>query len=82
MPLVNSPWATLDPIFVETIALMRKAENLLSDEAGPVANDSLQSLKQEAELLREDYQKSVIHFCKEWRPTVVGTIPRCHGTIR
>lgn len=47
----GSPWATLDPIFVKTIYLVRKAEKLLGDETEATVIDDLQLLMQEAELL-------------------------------
>lgn len=82
MPLVNSPWATLDPIFVKTISLIRKAEKLLGDETEAIATDDLQLLKQEAELLRADYQKCGINLSKEWRSSLIGIIPSNYGGVR
>jgi hypothetical protein len=82
MPPINSPWATLDPIFVKTISLKRKAEKLLGDETGATVIDDLQLLKQEAELLRTDFQKFVINLSKEWRSSLIGTIPGNHNNTR
>ena len=82
MPLVNSPWATLDPIFVKTISLKRKAENLLGDETEAIVIDDLQLLKQEAELLRTDYQKCAINLSKEWRSSLIGIIPSSYDITR
>ena len=82
MPLVNSPWATLDPIFVKTISLIQKAEKLLGDETEATATDDLQLLKQEAELLRTDYQKCVISLSKEWRSSLIGIMPSNYDNMR
>ncbi|MCJ1398025.1 hypothetical protein MMC11_001222 [Xylographa trunciseda] len=82
MPLVNSPWATLDPIFLKTISLIRKAEKLLSDETGATTIDDLQLLKQEAELLRTDYQKCVMNLSKEWSSSLIGIIPSNSSSMR
>ncbi|MCJ1390674.1 hypothetical protein MMC18_003535 [Xylographa bjoerkii] len=82
MPLVNSPWATLDPIFLKTISLIRKAEKLLGDETEATSIDDLQLLKQEAELLRTDYQKCVINLSKEWRSSLIGIIPSNSDSTR
>ena len=73
--IVGSPWATLDPIFVKTIFLIRKAEKLLGDETEATVIDDLQLLMQEAELLRTAYQQCVINLSKEWRPRFIGIIP-------
>jgi hypothetical protein len=81
-PLVYSPWATLDPIFVKTISLIQKAERLLSNETEVTAIDDLQLLRQEAELLRMGYQKYEINLPKEWRPSLIGIIPRNNGSMR
>jgi hypothetical protein len=82
MPLANSPWATLDPIFVKTISLIQKAEKLLGDETEAAAADDLQLLKQEAELLRTDYQKCGINLSKEWRSSLIGIIPSNYDSMR
>jgi hypothetical protein len=82
MPLVNSLWATLDPIFVKTISLKRKAEKLLGDETEAIVIDDLQLLKQEAELVRTDYQKCVINLSKEWRSSLIGIIPSSYDSTR
>lgn len=82
MPLLNSPWATLDPIFVKTISLIQKAEKLLGDETEATSADDLQLLKQEAELLRTDYQKCGINLSKEWRSSLIGIIPSIDNSIR
>jgi len=82
MPLVNSPWATLDPIFAKTISLKRKAEKLLGDETEAIVIDDLQLLKQEAELVRTEYQKCVINLSKEWRSSLIGIIPNSYDSIR
>jgi hypothetical protein len=82
MPLMNSLWATLDPIFLKTISLMRKAEKLLSDETEATATDDLQLLKHEAELLRTDYQKCGINLSKEWRSSLIGIIPSSYDSMR
>lgn len=82
MPLINSPWATLDPIFVKTISLKRKAEKLLGDETEVTSTQDLQLLKQEAELLRADYQKCVIDLSKEWRSSLIGIISRNYNGMR
>lgn len=76
--LVNSSWATLDPIFVKTISLKRKAEKLLGDGTEATVNDDLQLLQQEAELVRMDFQKCVISISQQWRSNVIGTIPSNH----
>jgi hypothetical protein len=77
-----SPWATLDPIFVKTISLIRKAEKLLGDETEATATDDLQLLKQEAELLRTDYQKCRINLSKEWKSSLIGIIPSNSDSMR
>jgi hypothetical protein len=82
MPLVNSPWATLDPIFLKTISLIQKAEKLLGDETEATAIDDLRLLKQEAELLRTDYQKCGINLSKEWTTSLVGIIPINYDSTR
>ena len=82
MPLVNSPWATLDPIFVKTISLIQKAKKLLDNETEAAATDDLQLLKQEAELLRTEYQKCVISLSKEWRSSLIGIIPSNYDGTR
>ena len=82
MPLVNSPWATLDPIFVKTISLIQKAKKLLDNETEAAATDDLQLLKQEAELLRTEYQKCVISLSKEWRSSLIGIIPSNYNGMR
>ena len=82
MPLVNSPWATLDPIFVKTISLIQKAKKLLDNETEAAATDDLQLLKQEAELLRMEYQKCVISLSKEWRSSLIGIIPSNYDGTR
>jgi hypothetical protein len=82
MPLVNSPWATLDPIFLKTISLIRKAEKLLGDETEVTTIEDLQLLKQEAELLRTDYQKCVINLSKEWKSSLIGIIPSKSDSMR
>jgi hypothetical protein len=74
-PLVYSLWATLDPIFAKTILLIQNAEKLLSKESESTVIDDLQRLRQEAELLRTDYQKCEMNLLKEWRPSVIGVIP-------
>ena len=81
-PLSNSPWATLDPIFAKTISLKRRAEKLLGGETETTAIDDLQLLKQEAELIRKDYQTCVINLSKEWRPSLIGIIPSKYESIR
>lgn len=82
MPLINSTWATLDPIFVKTISLKRKAEKLLDDERDTTTPEDLQLLKQEAELVREDYQRCVLNLAKEWTPVLVGHIPGNQNDMR
>jgi hypothetical protein len=73
--LANPPWATLGPIFVKTISLKRKAEKLLRDEIEATVIDNLQLLKQEAELVRMDFQKCEISLSKEWIPSLIGILP-------
>jgi len=82
MPLLDSPWATLDPIFVRTISLIRKADKLLGDGSESATIDDLQLLKQEAELLRTDFQKCVINLSKELRPSLIGVIPSNDDSIK
>ena len=82
MPLVNSPWATLDPIFVKTISLIQKAKKLLDNETKAAATDDLQLLEQEAELLRTEYKKCVISLSKEWRSSLIGIIPSNYNGMR
>jgi hypothetical protein len=82
MPLLNSPWATLDLIFVKTISLKQKAEKLLGDETEAIVIDDLQLLKQEAELVRTDYQKCVINLSEEWRSSLIGIIPSSYDSTR
>jgi len=76
------PWATLDPIFVKTISLKRKAEKLLGDGTEAIAIDDLQLLKQEAELVRTDYQKCVINLSEEWKSDLIGIIPSSYDSTR
>ncbi|KAK9481539.1 hypothetical protein V1527DRAFT_486508 [Lipomyces starkeyi] len=73
--IVDSPWATLDPIFVKTIYLIRTAEKLLGGETEATIIDDLQLLMEEAELLRTVYQKCVVSLSKEWRSRLIGIIP-------
>jgi hypothetical protein len=82
MPLADSPWATLDAIFVKTISVVKKAEKLLGDETEATATDDLQLLKREAELLRTDYQRYGMNLPNEWRSSLIGIIPSNHETIR
>lgn len=73
MPLVNFQWETLDLIFVSAKSLMRKGEKLLGDETEAPAIDDVLLLKQEAELLRTDYQMRVMNLSEEtkiyWKDT-------------
>jgi hypothetical protein len=82
LPVLNSPWATLDPMFAKTIALKRKAEKLLNGDTKAITIDDIQQLKQEAELLRTDYQTCVINLSKECRPGFIGSLPSNSGSSR
>jgi hypothetical protein len=82
MPSANSPWATLDPMFVKTVSLKRKAEKLLDDVTEAISIDDVQILKLEAELLRTDYQKCVMHLSKEWTSSLIGTITSSYKSTK
>lgn len=79
-PLV-SPWATLDTIFVDTIALKRKAERLLDNGTNTTIED-LRLLMEEAELLKGEYQKCAFDLSPEWSSSMLGFIPSGNSPTR
>jgi hypothetical protein len=80
-PLFNQSSSAIDFFYAQTVSLVRKAKDLLENEA-EVAVDQLHQLKSEAEQLREAYDTWPATVPPEWIPKSVGLItPKAEDTL-
>jgi hypothetical protein len=77
-PLFNQPSSTIDFLYARTVAIVRKAETLLENEA---TVGQLRQLKLEAEQLKEGYDTWPETVPQEWIPKPIGVIsPKSNET--